>query len=240
MRESVSVCIATYNGGNFIRPQIESVISQLEEYDEIVISDDGSNDSTKEIIMSFKDERIRLISNKGTHGYTPNFQNALRHCKNDIIFLADQDDVWLNNKVSVCLASLQDCDFVVHDAIVVNQDLETITPSYFRERRVFKHLVGNIIKFGYLGCCMAFRKNILNVALPFPSNFRLSTHDNWLFLVGCSYFRYKILTEPLILYRRHSSNVSTGGHKNNLSVRFMIRYRLYLIWNLLKRSSFHM
>ena len=236
MRESISVCMATYNGERYIRPQLESILSQLNDTDEIIVSDDGSTDNTCDIIKSYGDNRIKLISNTGTRGYTSNFENALQHSKNQIIFLSDQDDIWLKNKVSICLKELENTAFVVHDATIVNQNLNIISPSYFNERKVLHGFWGNIIKFGYLGCCMAFRREVLNAALPFPPNHHLCTHDNWLFLVASKSFRYKVIYQSLILYRRHSSNTSTGGKKRTLDLFFMLKYRLYLLYHLFSKS----
>lgn len=237
MRPSISVCIATYNGEKYLSQQLDSIILQLQENDEIIISDDGSIDNTKKIAQSFRDRRIKIFDNDGPHGYTSNFQNALNHCTNEIIFLSDQDDIWLENKVTTCLEYLRNYDFIVHDAITVDTELKVISESFFRTRKICKTLLGNILKFSFLGCCMAFRKKVLATALPFPSDNKLATHDNWLFLISSAFFTYKIVQEPLILYRRHGNNTSTGGNKKKLNLSFMIRYRIYLIHNLLKRKK---
>ena len=93
----VSVCMATYNGEKYIREQIDSILPQLSDSDELVISDDGSSDSTIDIIQGYNDRRIRLYHNT-RHGVTWNFENALRQSRGDVIFLADQDDVWKPGK----------------------------------------------------------------------------------------------------------------------------------------------
>ena len=72
----VSVCMATYNGEPFLREQIDSILSQLNEKDELVISDDNSKDSTVDIIKSYHDKRIKLFINKEKKGVTHNFENA--------------------------------------------------------------------------------------------------------------------------------------------------------------------
>ena len=98
----ISVCIATYNGAEYLREQVESILSQLEEEDEIVVSDDSSTDTTIEILQSFGDRRIKIFKNPAK-GFVRNFENALRQAQGDFIFLSDQDDVWLPNKVAVCM-----------------------------------------------------------------------------------------------------------------------------------------
>ena len=95
----ISVCIATYNGERYIREQLDSILSQLSLDDEVIISDDGSKDSTIEIISSYLDSRIKVFKNNGKHGYVGNFENALNHSSGDFIFLSDQDDIWELQKI---------------------------------------------------------------------------------------------------------------------------------------------
>lgn len=228
----ISVCIATYNGATYIKRQLETIISQLSAEDEIVISDDGSTDGTLEIVQDMESPLIKIYHNTGSHGYTPNFENALAHAKGDIIFLSDQDDVWVENKVAVCLRYLETSDFVVSDAMLIDEKEEFLADSFYRIRKPYRTLTGNILKFGYLGCCMAFRRDILRIALPFPKKRRHCTHDNWLFLVAKTFFRVTIAEEKLIKYRRHSLNASSGGIKDETTLLFKVSYRIYLIWNL--------
>ena len=75
----ISVCMATYNGERYIREQMESILKQLGEDDEVIVSDDGSKDHTLDIVRSFGDARIKIFENHGEHGYTKNFDNALNH-----------------------------------------------------------------------------------------------------------------------------------------------------------------
>lgn len=231
----VSVCIATYNGSQYIEEQLRSILLQLSFDDEIIISDDGSTDNTLEVICSLRDDRIKLVINEGEHGYTSNFENALKKARGDIIFLSDQDDIWCPNKVTVCLASLIEYDLVVSDAILIDASNNIIEDSFYDIRKPFTSFLGCVFKFGYLGCCLAFKRNILQKVLPFPRRHDLCTHDNWIFLVSLAFFKVKIVNEGLIFYRRHASNTSNGGLVNQTSFLFKIKYRIYLVYNLLKR-----
>src|ERR1700690_1222765 len=111
----ISVCIATRNGENFIEAQLRSVLSQLNANDEVIISDDCSTDRTPEIIRSLNDSRITLLEVEYCN-LIRNFENALLNASGDIIFLADQDDVWHPAKVSRTKELLQKYDLVVTDA----------------------------------------------------------------------------------------------------------------------------
>lgn len=230
----ISVCIATYNGEKYIKEQIQSILNQIDYNDEIIISDDHSTDSTISIIKELKDERIKIVYNTKDKGYTSNFENALNYVKGDYIFLSDQDDIWLKNKVEYCMKYLQKYDLVVSDAIIVDSDGKETCDSYYKNRKVYKTLLGNLYKFGYLGCCMCFKRKVMEQALPFPPNRVFCTHDNWLFILAKTFFKVKISNEKLIKYRRHNNNTSSGGFKNTTSLIFKLSYRIYLIIYLIK------
>lgn len=225
----ISVCIATYNGEKYIKEQIMSILPLLTEGDEIIVSDDKSSDKTISTIKSLNSSFIHIYINEGQHGYTPNFENALKKAKGNYIFLCDQDDIWLPNKIKRCLELFKTYDFIISDADIIDEKNRKIGNSFFSERKSKVGFINNVIRFSYLGCCIAFKKEILDRALPFPPKYKLCTHDNWLTLVGMFYFKYIVIGDKLIHYRRHESNTSSGGMKNTTSTFFKIKYRLYLI-----------
>ncbi len=231
----ISVCIATYNGEKYIREQICSIASQLQDGDEIVVSDDHSQDDTLKVIADLQLPIVRVLTNESEQGFTSNFQNALIHAKGDYIFLSDQDDVWKPNKVRVCMLALATHDFVISDAEVVDASLHTIAPSYWHMRSSSQSFWMNIVRFSHVGCCLAFRRKVLDVALPLPSNYRLCTHDNWIGLVGMGFFSCAFVSQPLISFRRHSGNASGATKKSTTTHYYKIVYRCYLIYHLILR-----
>ena len=230
----VSVCLATFNGENFIKEQLKSILLQLNENDEIIVSDDHSTDKTIDIINSISDSRIKVYSNIKKPGYTKNFENALEKAEGDIIFLSDQDDIWMENKVVVSLDALKDYDFVVSDAEIANSKLNIIDVSIFEYRKVKQGFIRNFIQIKYLGCCMAFKRNVLNKALPFPNNQKLVTHDSWLTLVAEMFFNVKLINKPLIKYRRHENNTSLGGARGGNTLIRKVLIRLYSLFHLIR------
>lgn len=232
----ISVCMATFNGERFILEQLRSVLTQLGSQDEVVISDDGSQDATLDLVRSLGDARIRVIEHRGNHGYTPNFENALRACRGEYVFLCDQDDVWHPDKLRLCLQALEQSDCVFHDAVVTDGSLREQHASFWALRGTGFSLPSTLISFRHLGCCMAFRRAVLCRALPFPRNHRLCTHDNWLALVAFVFFRVSFLHVPLLSYRRHGGNTSLFDAGHTHSLRFKLGYRVYLLWHLLLRS----
>jgi glycosyltransferase involved in cell wall biosynthesis len=225
----ISVCLAVYNGEKYIAEQLDSILSQLSDIDEVIVSDDHSSDSTVRIIENLGDRRIRIVTNDREKGYTRNFENAISYSNGDVIFLSDQDDVWLPNKVSVFLEALSKKTLAVSNCYITDSNLKIINDSFFSFRRTKKGVASNIIRFSYLGCCMAFTKELKELIIPFPNNQKYCTHDNWIFLVAAVFCSVSYLDEKMIYYRRHSANTSFGGIKSTKTVIFMIAYRLYLI-----------
>lgn len=225
---SVSVAMATYNGEKYIKEQIESILVNLKESDELVISDDCSSDNTIKIIKAFNDSRIKIV--KGPKlGVKKNFENAIKNTKNEIIFLADQDDIWDKNKVKIVLKNFDDStNLVIHDAIVVDKNLKKIENSFYKLRNSKKGFIKNLYKNSYIGCCMAFRRNYLDKILPIPNNIEM--HDQWIGL-KIKQKNVKFINNKLIKYRRHDNNVSELIHH---SVFIMIKNRFNFIKEYIK------
>lgn len=236
MRERISVCIATYNGEKYIQSQIESILPQLAEYDEVIISDDSSIDETLRIIKGFNDDRIKIFDNQQFRSPIFNFENAIKHTTGEIIFLADQDDIWLENKVVIMLAALENHDLVLSNAIIVDADLNYVKDSYFEWRNSHPGVFKNFIRNSYLGCCIAFKRKILSIALPFPKN--IPMHDMWLGMIAELYYNPIFINEKLILYRRHNGNTTllTKDFTSNESALSKLRFRLDLLTAIIRRA----
>ena len=230
----ISVCIATFNGGRFVREQMMSVLPQLGEEDEIVVSDDCSTDDTITILESFHDPRIFIFQNDGRHGFIWNFENALKKATGDMIFLCDQDDIWKPNKVETVLAALQNHDIVLHDAEIVDKDGNKTGILYSEGLHRRKGFWCNLWKTRWLGCCMAFRRNVLEYALPFPHH--IVGHDGWISAVGLAKFDYYYIPDVLMWYRRHGENASTAsGESHNSWYYMLVKKRLCLLMEISRR-----
>ena len=228
----ISVCMATYNGSQFVRRQIESILSQLGIDDELIISDDGSVDDTCSIISGFQDGRIQLVTNSGRKGPVGNFQNSMRLASGKFIFLADQDDIWLENKVNITISLLQEHDLVLSDCRVVDDRGIIIHPSFFKHRLSKKGFWYNLYKNSYIGCCMAFRREVLDYVLPLPLNIHM--HDWWIGLLVEANGRVVFAHTPLISYVRHGGNASQTGEKG-FGLRQKVVNRLQMIISILRR-----
>ncbi len=228
MQKKISVCMATYNGQKFVKQQLDSILSQLGDNDEVIISDDGSTDRTIDIINGFKDNRIKVY-HCSFRNPLQNFENAIIKSTGEYIFLSDQDDIWETNKVISMCELLNSYDLVVSDCRVVDENLITIYPSYFKLRNSKSGFFSNIYKNAYLGCCMAFNRKIFKYILPFPT--KIHMHDWWIGLVTDLYGNTFFYEESLVLYRRHGNNASPTT-ESSFSLKIKIKNRLMFLYNI--------
>lgn len=215
---NVSVCMATFNGEQFVREQVATILSQLSRHDELVVVDDCSSDGTVSIVDSFADPRIVIYRNERNIGVIKSFEKALTLASGEYIFLADQDDAWLPGKVEnmVQLMDPNKIMAVVCDCQVVDSFGESLLPSYFKFRGSGPGFFHNFVKNSYLGCAMAFTKEARRYILPFPRN--IPMHDEWVGMVcdllGIVVFEPKVL----FMYRRHGANVTGMSRASWLKV----------------------
>lgn len=239
----ISVCMATYNGEKYIFEQIESILSQLQNDDELIISDNSSNDNTISIINSFKDKRIKvfnlkrdpllLASFKGIEKtITQNFENALINAKGKYIFLSDQDDIWNKNKVTESIKYLDEYDLVMSNAKLINHQNIVIKEKLYTKNPINK----KFLSFRHRGCLFAFNRKLLPLLMPFPNT--VPFHDYWIGILAEMAGKTIFIDSPLVLHRRGIGNVSTDiteGSSNTLF--FKIRYRLIYLTLCLFRVS---
>jgi len=228
----ISVCLATFNGEKYIKQQLESILSQLSDTDEVIISDDSSSDLTIQIVTNIEDPRIRILKNQVFKNPIYNFENALKYATGDYIFLSDQDDIWENNKVKCVTEILDEFHLVISDCQIVDSNGKLLHESFYELNKSSKGLFNNLISNSYLGCTMAFKKEILGLALPFPKN--LPMHDWWLGLVAEVFFKTKFINRKLVQYRRHGHNASSTSGESQNSFFIKLSFRIKLIWEILK------
>lgn len=227
----ISVALAAYKGEKYIEAQIRSILPQLSYEDEIIVSDDRPGGMTEKIVrrLSREDSRVIWVEGK-SKGVVANFVNAIRYCKGDKIFLCDQDDIWLPDKVRrVTEAFDEGYDLVLHNAYVTDGELNITDYSFFEKRGSKKGVLHNIFKNSYMGCCMAFDRKLLKKIMPIPKN--IPMHDQWIGILGEIYGKVKFLDLPLIYYRVHGGNVTGGATTFSQKM----AWRRYLVLKLYKR-----
>lgn len=234
----VSVAMAAYNGSKYIKEQVDSILCQLRDEDELIVSCDESTDNTEAILVSIssKDKRLKVYSNPYSNGVVKNFQNAVEHTSGDIIFYSDQDDIWMKDKIQKVLKEFEDPTVAVvfHDASLTDEKLNVTEPSTFKLRGGSRDTtLGNLLRLSYIGCCMAFRADYKPVVLPIPTIYR--SHDWWTgCLLGCGKTKMKAISEPLILHRAHGNN-ATPTQRPPLWYQLQVRW--IIVSNIIKRYS---
>lgn len=234
-KKRVSIAMATYNGEKYLKEQIDSILLNMSDNDELVISDDGSNDKTAQIIQNYaeKDNRIKFLYGPKM-GIKQNFANAIKHSSGKYIFLSDQDDVWAGNKIEKVLDVFvtTKCTCILHNAEIVNENLIPWDQTFFEFRGSKLGYIRNIIKNSYIGCCMAFDALLKDTILPIPNTIEM--HDQWIGLLSEKIGRNFLMNDCLIKYRRHDNNFSEMLHhsvatmlSNRYNIILELRNRLY-------------
>ena len=228
-----SVAMAVYNGERYIREQVDSILERMGDQDELVISYDVSTDSTRQIIDDYarRDSRVRVVENH-TPGVRTNFNNAVNACKGAYIFLSDQDDLWIGDKINEVVQTFETtgADLVVHDGYMADGELNNQPGTIFERFGTYDSPIRNLIKCNYWGCCMAFRADLWKIVGPFPAD-RNICHDHWLGILAGFYGKIARMNQCFIKHRLHESNVSVSRRAWHV----VIRHRLLLACQLCKK-----
>jgi len=225
-RPLISIAMCTYNGGAYLSGQLASFVEQTQRPDELIACDDGSTDNTLQVLDKFSKESpfpVKIYRNQQRLGPIKNFEKAISLCSGDFIFVSDQDDVWMPQKVNTLLQALRNnpgAGYVFSDAVIVDELLRPMGYTMWqsikftpRQRRQFKggKQLDMLLKHNVVtGATMVFRAGLKSIILPIPDE---SIHDEWIALLASSVGMYGVLIEePLIEYRQHSQQL-LGGRK---------------------------
>jgi len=236
MTSSVSVAMATYNGRVYLPEQLASLVAQKRRPDELVVCDDGSTDGTAELLEDFARAapfRVRIHRNERNLGVLRNFEKALSLCEGEIVFLSDQDDVWLPEKIDEVVRLFEARSgalAIVNDKLITDENLVPTGATMLGNIRGFGSPDGNFVA----GCCSAFRREWLGIALPIPDG--AIAHDTWLIGLANRLGLVSIHEEALQYYRRHESNVSQNSYSERRKVGFARRVGIELA-GLFRRSK---
>jgi len=232
---NISVCMATYNGEKYLSEQLKSILRQLGPKDEVIIVDDFSTDGTIKVIQDFKDNRICLKINDKNHGHVYSFNRSIQLSSNDIIFLSDQDDIWINNRVEIMKNrltlthnflvtgnfELMTIDGNLHFLKNTNISVESSNDNFKNIRKIF---LGNV---NYFGCAMAFRKELKNVILPISSF--VESHDIWIALAANLMGLNDHINEVTLIRRIHGNNVTDPNRSFFIKIKTRIEFILSII-----------
>jgi len=214
---SISVVMATYNGEKYLTEQLESILTQTLPPAEIIVCDDRSTDKTVSILQNYTDRGlIKFHVNTSQLGVINNFKKAATFAdSSNFVAFADQDDVWLPNKLEALtqvmvndlnqsLPAMVFSDLSITDkaGTILNHSLWkafTIDP----DKQTFKTLLTrNIVP----GCTMLINDKMKHELLKMPNAAYM--HDAWITFVAYAFKNYAYLKQPLVLYRQHDNNVT--------------------------------
>jgi len=204
----ISIAMATYNGERWLQEQLASFTTQTRLPDELVVTDDRSSDSTLTVLEDFAltaPFAVRAEANPGNLGFAQNFGRALALCSGDLVFLCDQDDAWLDEKIERIVSEVRqrpDKACFMNDAFLADGDLRPTGQTKLGQIRATGVGEENFV----MGCCAAIRRPLLDLVLPIPTG--IPAHDSWIVQVSDVLGLTVRIDVPLQYYRRHGGNVS--------------------------------
>jgi glycosyltransferase involved in cell wall biosynthesis len=224
----VSVVLCTYNGDKYLEAQIQSILTQTYSSFEIIINDDASTDSTQQIISSYalKDNRIRYFFNDKNIGVNKNFEQGFATATGKFIAIADQDDIWVPEKIQKQLSLFSSEDIMlVHTGSVIFTGIQLPIHKTFKTGEFLmegndyrKLLLRNTIS----GHNIMFRKEIV-YSLALPSTVY---YDWWLCQIATIRGKIRASAEILAYQRWHENNLTVKKRQGKKQSReeFVERY----------------
>ncbi|WP_281611822.1 glycosyltransferase [Escherichia coli] len=209
----ITVAMATYNGQSYIRQQLNSILNQTYQELEIIIVDDCSSDNTLELITSFKDERITVLSNDYNMGVAKSFERAIENASGDYIALCDQDDIWVANKLETLMVHIGNNELIYSDYSFIDHCGNKIEKpeGYINYLHGVDSSTKNFDKLVFinsfiLGCSVLFKATLKTKILPIvDAGFN---HDKWIVNIAANSGGGYYLNKKLFMYRIHGANAS--------------------------------
>lgn len=215
----ISVVIATYNGEKYLDQQIQSVLGQTLKPDEIIVCDDCSTDGTVSILEKYRQQgQLNYFVNASNLGVIENFKKGVSLARpGNYIALCDQDDEWMPDKLERSAALLKTFDepeipcMVYSDLCLVNEDMSVLNPSLWNEvgqQERYRHNLQTLLFNQFVNGCTTIMNPALRALFDtIPNNVRFH-HDDWIAVAAFAFGRVESISEPTVLYRKHSNNVT--------------------------------
>lgn len=209
----VDILMAAYNGERYIAQQIDSILNQTYKDWKLYINDDCSSDKTAEIAeeyaKKYPDKIIFTKNNVNSGNAGTNFFNMIKNSYADIIMTCDQDDIWLENKVELCVKELENKKepILIHtDLKLIDEKGNIINNSMIRHQHInpYRNSTNQlIVQNTVTGCTMAFNKALADI-IKIPEG--QPVHDWYIAVVASIFGKVKYIDTPTILYRQHGNN----------------------------------
>lgn len=222
----VDILMATYNGDKYLCEQLDSLFSQDHLDFRLIVSDDGSSDSTIEALNSYmkKHDNMIVINNTNNEGYIKNFERLMYLSNADYVFFCDQDDVWKSNKISTTLKAFNQGNhaLIYSDLVVVDENNQHIHDSFWdmMDLNIESGNSQEVFRKNFItGCTVAVLGEVLNLSLPLSPNL---PHDHQISKLASQYKDGLLaIPEALINYRQHQSN-EIGAYTDYLEIFYLV------------------
>lgn len=200
----VSIALCTYNGEEFLKEQLDTLVLQTYPNKEIIVVDDGSIDGTLEILENYSVNYpcLKVFKNEKNMGYVKNFEKAITLCNGEYIALSDQDDIWSLNKIELLVDNIEDYALIYHDSEFINHKGISLEKKISDILNMYQGDLPH--PFFFYNCVsghsMLFKGSLRDSIIPFDKNF---FHDWWIAALATERGGIKYYDQPLVKYRQH-------------------------------------
>lgn len=242
-KKTIAVLLATYNGERFLREQIESLYAQTIKDWTIYVHDDGSTDGTKAILDEYaeKKDNFVVLDYPSQKGASNNFFSLLKRVNASYFFFADQDDVWMSNKMEKCLARMLQIEkstiskpvLVCCDACVTDEKLKVVSPSLWERSGAHPEFLTNFNESAatpFVTGCTMLLNNAAKESVLWDVIEKATMHDA--FITLCVFKAYGIvepIRESLMYYRQHGENTLGAYSKENSRLMYKLKHLKYVL-----------
>lgn len=208
----ITIILTTYNGENYLREQLDSILGQTLRDFELLVGDDVSSDGTLAILSEYAllDQRIQFSANTVNLGVTKNIESLLCKASGQFIAIADQDDIWYPQKLEIMLRELGSASAVYCDSLLIDKNGEDLGKTLLQRIDVVQPVSGcNPVQLLNRNCvsghALLLHRKLLSFALPLSPGLMF---DHQLALSAAAQHGLKYFPEVLLMHRMHDHNLN--------------------------------
>lgn len=239
MITTIDICMATYNGSDYLGEQLQSIFSSIDCTAQtrkiephLILVDDGSTDGTVELLHEITKNlqfQVSIYINASNQGHVKAFERALSYSNADYVLLSDQDDIWTLDHITILLNQLDSRKCAIAFAgVQMFDDNGSTSPKIFpvSTKNMLKDLIALFAgRVPVWGCTSCMTREFLTKYLPFPR--AVEAHDVYLALCGIINAEIILLDDLVVLRRLHLNNVTPRTRR---SISLIIKSRILMLY----------